>query len=563
LTAIPFCAATLLLGERPASGQFRLFDWDAGVDYLSELQKSLTISSSSGTVTVLDLGDGNTTTAPLDGDPRLLNRKFGIEWSLSGPGVRLPLSLSTPRVIGGAEIRPTATLEALHGDFDLRFLNQREEGPNDSLHGRGMMYGLELAVRADFPGSHWFGESGYRFHSLPNTDAHRSRPFTAPGPSPVLTDESRLSRETHDAFTRFGYSFYGKDVLAYAGVRYRSASVEIQDDLRYADTLLNQETSLSSRTQLESSETEAIGGVEARRGSFIGRTEITFNDKDYGVLASLVYTGKARSPTSPRPSTPPPVFLPTLKLFWDLAGLQVRDPSVVSRLLSTNPWQPAETLDSLGVGFASYQEELAKAAGVRPLVLFVSHETDLVEEARRRNLTVSPWPPMAPPAMLSGPGVDILILFQPLASRREFGTVGAVIRAQVASAAGLASRSLVESVPDDRSWAKFALYTVEPIEWSPSVQFKHTRCVSPSATHLRISLTYTGGVTVPMNAISIRGLRQPWKKCAVPAYEHLRSITVLSGSRRKAESHIIASSYYVSSVDASLGPLIAKFIRVK
>jgi hypothetical protein len=286
LVAPALWVAALLLAPGRACGQFRLFDLGSGADYLSELQKSLTISSSSGTVTIFDPQDGSTVTSPLDGDPRLLNRKFDIEWQMSGPGVRLPFTLSTPHVIGGAAIRPTLTLEALEGDFDLRFLNQRESSPNDGLHGRGPMYGVELALRAE--SRTWFAETGYRYHSLPSTAADRSQPFTSPG-AEVLTDESRLSRETQDAFTRVGYS-PSEGLFTYTGVRYRKANVEIEDDLRFVDAL-QRETTLSSRTKLDGSATEAMVGVEGRRGSFTGRTEITFNDKDYGVLVTVVYKG--------------------------------------------------------------------------------------------------------------------------------------------------------------------------------------------------------------------------------------------------------------------------------
>jgi len=290
LIAPALWAAALLLAPGKACGQFRLFDLGAGTDYLSELQKSLTISSSLGTVTIFDPQDGSTVTGPLNGDPRLLNRKFDIEWQMSGPGVRLPFTLSTPRVIGGASIRPTLTLEALDGDFDLRFLNQRESSPNDALHGRGPMYGAELALRAE--SRTWFAETGYRYHSLPGTAADRSQPFTSPG-AEVLTDESRLSRETHDVFTRVGYS-PSEGLFTYTGVRYRKAHVEVKDDLRFVDAF-RRETALSSLTKLDGSATEAMVGVEGRRGSFMGRTEITFNDKDYGVLATALYVRRSQS----------------------------------------------------------------------------------------------------------------------------------------------------------------------------------------------------------------------------------------------------------------------------
>jgi len=500
-------------------------------------------------------------TSPLDGDPRLLNRKFDIEWQMSGPGVRLPFTLSTPRIIGGAEIRPTLTFEALQGDFDLRFLNQRETGPSDSLHGRGPMYGVELAVRTESPT--WFAEAGYRFHSLPSIDVERSQPFTSPG-ARVLLDESRLSRETHDAFTRIGYSF-SQDLRSYTGVRYRKADVEVEDNLRFTD-VLQRETALRSRTKLNSSVTEAIVGMEVRRGSLMGRTEITFNDKDYGVLATVTYV-----PNKP-PIPPPfeaPVVTPTLKLFWDLASIQMRDPSVVPRLLSTNPREPERTLDSLGVGFARYRKRLAKAPGVRPIILFVNHGTDPIEEARRRNLPFAPWPPVAPPAILSGPEVDTLIIFQPLTSAQGVpAPTSAVVRAQIASVAGLAGLSFAEDDPQHElnQLLPPKMYKVEPDKWTQFTTFHHERCVDPVvrpyAVRLVTKLTYRGGGT-EFDDRALSDLR--WGECNFSADKKWRSITLDQKSRRRSAGGrvVIASSYFYQMQQNYRSILLARSIGVQ
>ena len=299
------CVAVLLFGSRDALGQqFRFWEsfgfgkakFGLGSSYLSELQKSLTISSSSGTVTIHDLDLGTTETSPLDGDPRLLNRKFDIEWAVNGPGVTLPIQLPSPRAASWAELSPRVTFQVLDGDFDLRFLNQREVGVDDSLHGRGLLYSLEAELTGNLcQNCPWSAEGGYRFQKLPSADVDRSQSFASPGLQ-VLNDASRLSRETHDVFTRFGYSFTGKDIVAYTGVRHRWANVEVEDELRLLNPPFNQETTLSSKTKLGSSATEAIVGVEAHRGSFIGRTEITFNERDYGLLAMIVYTGSFAPP---------------------------------------------------------------------------------------------------------------------------------------------------------------------------------------------------------------------------------------------------------------------------
>lgn len=248
---------------------------------------------------------------------------------------------------------------------------------------------------------------------------------------------------------------------------------------------------------------------------------------------------------------------PTLKLFWDLSSLQVRNPSVVPRLLGANPREVEDILRSV-VGFEAYQEQLAKAAQVRPIVLFLRKGSDPVEEARKRNLAIAPWPEAAPPALLSGPGMDTLILFQPLTSASgESGTSGPDVLAQVASLRGLAGLSLAQTKPADRLDSK--LYQVRPADWKKSATFEHTRCSSKTdELSLVTLLTYDGGATdVQPNALSSAS----WGPCALSPDKALKAVTVKQPGRGKAgRPVIIAASYFE---DPHPSPLLSKWVAVK
>src|SRR5689334_15998261 len=99
----------------------------------------------------------------------------------------------------------------------------------------------------------------------------------------------------------------------------------------------------------------------------------------------------------------------SLGLFSDLASLADSDPAAVPRLLRIDPLAPGPELAALGIDFEAFRQGIA-SAGVRPLVLFLPAGADPVEEARRRGLTIDPWPEQAPPALLAGPALDILVL---------------------------------------------------------------------------------------------------------------------------------------------------------
>ncbi|MEA2600279.1 MAG: hypothetical protein QOF89_1271 [Acidobacteriota bacterium] len=251
------------------------------------------------------------------------------------------------------------------------------------------------------------------------------------------------------------------------------------------------------------------------------------------------------------------VVTPTLKLFWNLASLQARDPSATSSLLSTDP-RDLKALERLGIDSHAYQEQLVKA-GVHPVILFLPHGSDPVEAARQRGLEITPWPLSAPPALLSGPKVDTLILFQSsTTANARPGKAGPVTRARIASLAGLTGFSQAEN-PIDPLGRQF--YQIRPRDWKRSVTFEHTRCRYAGAerkagTVLITTLTYSGGATVTMSTpLSARD----WKPC--PMVRGVPGVTIMQpGGNKAGRPVIIAGSYFE---DPYPSPFIADWVQVK
>jgi len=104
----------------------------------------------------------------------------------------------------------------------------------------------------------------------------------------------------------------------------------------------------------------------------------------------------------------------SLGLFSDLARVKASDSAMVDRLLSADPRDPSKVLQPLGIDYEAFRKQISEGAGARPLVLFLRHGADPVEEARRRGITIVPWPPQAPPALLAGRDLDTLIVFESL-----------------------------------------------------------------------------------------------------------------------------------------------------
>jgi len=249
----------------------------------------------------------------------------------------------------------------------------------------------------------------------------------------------------------------------------------------------------------------------------------------------------------------------TLEHFWNLASLQVRDRSVAARFLKTDPRDPAKVLGPLNVGFDSYQKQLAQAASVKPVVLFLAHGADPAEETRQHNLLIPPGPSLTPPAFFSGPEVDTLILFEPVSSaRHELHRGGPVVLARIASVAGLTGLWLAESPPADQLGSHF--YRVQPRDWKKAAVFEHTRCLFQSPDiKLVTKLFYQGGAT---ESLPTDLTAKNWGPCTLNPDPKLRAATVKQPSAKKAgQPVIIAGSYFLASGPPS--PFLADWISVK
>jgi hypothetical protein len=259
-----------------------------------------------------------------------------------------------------------------------------------------------------------------------------------------------------------------------------------------------------------------------------------------------------------RESQEVPVVAPTLKLFWELSSVQVRDRSVADRLLEADPRQPAPALQPLGVDFEGYQKALSEAAGVRAAVLFLPHDADPAEEVRRHGLAIDPWPEMAPPALLSGPEVDTLILFQPLTSAAAVGgRQRPEALARIASLHGLAGLFLAEARPATR--LDLRLYQVQPRDWKRSVTFEHTRCSAQLDAMTFITLlTYEGGATdtQPTEISS-----ESWGPCALSPGGGLKAVKAKQSGRAVAGRPVVIASSYLSNPHP--GPLLSRWVAVK
>jgi hypothetical protein len=247
----------------------------------------------------------------------------------------------------------------------------------------------------------------------------------------------------------------------------------------------------------------------------------------------------------------------TLEQFWRLASLQVRDASAASRLLESDPRNPSKALEPLKVGFEAYRRQLAEVAQVRPVVLFLKHGADPEEEARRHGLAISPWPRQTPPAFLSGPVLDVLVLFEPEKSAQEdLRGGGPVARARIASAAGWSNLWSAGEAPTDPIGLR--LYQVQPKTWKKGVVFEHTRCMARSpGVQLVTKLSYQN-VTDPVTTTLTDA---NWGPCALSTDSRFQAAIVKQPSLRKAvQPVIIAGSYFLAPLP---GPFLCDWIAVK
>jgi hypothetical protein len=242
----------------------------------------------------------------------------------------------------------------------------------------------------------------------------------------------------------------------------------------------------------------------------------------------------------------------SVKLFSELAILEARDPSVVPRLLDRDPRRPSDTLQSLGINLDSYQQQLAEAAQVRPLLVFLPPGADPVAQARRHGLDATSWLPDAPPALLSGKAMDTLIVLQPLDGAQRSSPAP---QTRIASAASLKSLFFVQGAPPNELDRR--LYTVHPRDWTKGVTFEHTRCVyNKDAKEVVALLTYPGGFT-DVEAFPLETVK--WEPCEQVPDASAVKVRQRPG-RKKPGRPIVIASTYVRSPGA---PLLSACIDVK
>lgn len=254
-----------------------------GLDLFSEHQENLRFTFMEQTIRTRDFSGEEI----LRTDPGLLNRKFDLSLDLAGAGVQPAVALPLPRTLG---ISSTLVFQAALADVSLDFDDRNRPQDSSSLEGRGPLFGTGIDLTRSLCRScSWFIGASYLFQRLPSLTVDPSPSFSPPD-FEVLEDEVRLSRDVHDASVRIGYGFPGNRIVSYLGVSHRQTDVGIEDHLRYRDPFGEVETTLDSRTQLESEMTLALAGVEARLGPrLFSRLETSVGEGDWGVLLRMLY----------------------------------------------------------------------------------------------------------------------------------------------------------------------------------------------------------------------------------------------------------------------------------
>lgn len=243
------------------------------------------------------------------------------------------------------------------------------------------------------------------------------------------------------------------------------------------------------------------------------------------------------------------VFGPTLELFWRLAAVQLDEPAAAELLLEAAPLEPAPYLEPLDVGFPAYREELARA-GVRPVVLSVPSGADPVAAAEAQGLALRE--DRFPPALLTGPEVDTLILFYPLGDA-SLESAGARPGPRLAALdLGFARAAMQAPAGASCSWR----YRVRPRDWTGGTVYEHLRCGEPTAGYLDTRLVYGGG-SVDRRVTRVR--RSDWSRCALSA--DCRGVARPQRGRTRARRPVVIAASYV--LDPHPGPLLADWIRVR
>lgn len=267
-----------------------------------------------------------------------------------------------------------------------------------------------------------------------------------------------------------------------------------------------------------------------------------------GVIVGSLFQGDA-SPDANTDSEQAIAVEPTLPFFWKLAELQIRDPGKSRDLLNVNPRHPQEVLGPLEVGFETYAKQLFVDAGVRPLVLFLLPGADPIREARRRELPVDQWPKNAPPALLLGPTVNTLVIFERASLPKPVQT-----RFSAAQHPRPGDPS-INRLLDER------LYAVSPSIWTPAIPIKHMRCSDPRSQAILVTkLTYDGGRT---DSLLTFLLPDDWQGCGLDSDSTLRAAVARQPSRPKAARPVIVASSYLQDSWGKPGPLLSRIVRVR
>jgi hypothetical protein len=240
---------------------------------------------------------------------------------------------------------------------------------------------------------------------------------------------------------------------------------------------------------------------------------------------------------------------PTLPFFWKLAELQIRRADRSRDLLNTDPRHPGEVLGPLKVGFEAYAKQLFVEAGVRPLILFLPPGADPIRTARKHELPIDRWPENAPPALLLGPSVNTLVVFE----RASFPK-------PVHTRFSAAQHPRAGNPPMDRLLNE-RLYAVFPSTWTPAIPIKHTRCSDPRSQGILVTkLTYDGGKTDSLLTFLVP---DDWQSCGLDSDSTLRAAVARQPSRPKAARPVIIASSYLQDSWGKPGPLLSRIVRVR
>lgn len=491
--------------ESPQSAGAR---FSLGIDLLSDRRGDLEELSGSTSLTLRD-ADGGTQRLDLPGDPELDNRKFDRHFDGRGFGLELPVALPRFHLAGSVTVFPSIVLELAVLDVDVDFVGRTEPGADRSLSGRGLMLGAGVSWVATLcRHCRWFWGGDYRYRTLPDLGLDGVPGFGAPGLE-VLSSEDRLRLDSHRLTGRLGYRVRGGRYAPYLGLRYRTTDVRLEDELRLASPELGQETRIVTRSKLDDDAMEGVVGVDVRLArNLAARLETSIGDADRQALLKIVFTGfhREREPAGQPPV--PPVIELTLKLFWDLAAFELRDPSEAARL----PRAPAgsggrvdEILARAGIDVAAYRERITALLGTGPEIRF--EPLDAVVPTN----PFAPSPPgptgrspAAPPMRLLGPLFQTVIRFsgEPAASAAHPaapapGVATAALWSRPLPAAGLhpVPRPVLARAEEAGATAENHCYDAQPQTWDPGVKsIEHRLCLDPDRLlEIHTVLVYAGG----------------------------------------------------------------------